>query len=282
MSTRRRLARATDVRRQIAWRREASEHEIKRGRHKGFWPLYLRLSGRPPAQSAGDFAAILLVHERPATLDLQVRIALHTPSIGMVHISNNNPAVDVAEYLTIASRRVVVHEEFDWNQTRRYLLAGDLRDQRFVSLDDDIYLDPRHLEQLLGQFRREDAVPTGVTGQNRIADGWINEVVEEGPVDILNRLYVFSAEHVRRFHVLLDELGWSSDQRRTNFADDVLISATGDGPARIVPTPWIDCTSHNRKEISTFRRTGFHDPRGPWLEQAREIQLRRGWAASRD
>lgn len=214
---------------------------------------------------------VLLVHERPANLDLQIRLLLAMPSIREVIVSNNNPAVRAERWTSVEDPRVTFRFDPEKNQTRRYDIARNVEGEVFLFLDDDIFLRPGDLESMVEHLRDDPSVPVGMMGQVVDPDGtWQGGIQDDGArVDVLNRMYVCTADHVRRVFDCVERLGWTTEETFRNPADDVLVSFAGCGRPRIVARPFVDCLSHNDTGIATFRQPGFHETRFEWITTLR-------------
>lgn len=239
----------------------------------GFWPLWLRANRTSPAPGrSGDVVTVLLVHERPANLDLQLRLVLAMPSTKSVIVSNNNPDVDAPRWTSVDDPRVEFRFDPGVNQTRRYQIARDVDAEYFLFLDDDIFFEPDDLEAMFARLREDPSRPIGVMGQTMDTDGsWVGGIEDDGArVDVLNRMYVCTAAHVRGVFDRAEDLGWSEAEVYGNAADDVLLSFAGTERPEIVQTPFVDCLSHNDTRIATFRQPGFHEARSLWVRDLRE------------
>lgn len=262
-----------------AWFRLGMSPRLRRTSYhpnrSGFWRLWWNTGWtRPPASHDGDVVTVLLVHERPANLDLQLRLVLSMPSTKAVVVSNNNPAVDAQRWTSVEDPRVVFRFDPGVNQTRRYQIAREIEAEFFVFLDDDIFIEPHDLERLVARLREDPADPIGVMGQTMAADGsWEGGIEDDGArVDVLNRMYVCTSAHVDGVFDRASDLGWSEEEVVAQPADDVLLSFAGTGRPLIVNTPIVDCLSHNDTKIATFRQPGFHEARSGWVRTLRDLR----------
>jgi hypothetical protein len=271
-----------EVLRIARWRRRTRGHKPFHPSHAGFWPLAARLhTSRPPSTSNGSFA-VLLVHRRPANIDLQIRAALHAPSIGQVVVSCNNPEVILRDWTGITSPRLRVQQEAGRNQTRRYAVALESGGDRFVLPDDDVLFLPDALDEFCRSLPNDAAHPLGLAGQRYGASGvWESAIFGTGEeVDVLNRAYVCTRAHAEGVFRNAELLGWSEEETFSNPADDVLVSFAGTSCPTVVDVDHVNCISHSDSQISTYRQADFHPARAEWVTQLRKALDRA--PASRD
>ncbi|HUR77947.1 MAG TPA: glycosyltransferase family A protein [Acidimicrobiales bacterium] len=251
--------------------------------HVGFWPLAAKLRlARPPVASNGEFTAVLLVHRRPANIDLQIRAALHAPSVGEVVVSCNNPAVRVRDWTSVESPRLRILEEEGRNQTRRYAVALASGGDRFLLPDDDVLFLPDAVDAFCAALPADGAHPVGLAGQRLLASGlWESSIETDGEeVDVLNRAYVCTRDHAEAVFRNAERLGWSEQELYSNPADDVLVSFAGNKHPVVVHVAHVNCVSHTDARISTYQQGGFHSARADWVGQLRQLHGR--GAARRD
>ena len=256
-----------------SWRRQTRGNKPMHPSQRGFWPLAARLlASRPPRSSNGSFTAILLVHRRPANIDLQIRAALHAPSIGEVVVSCNNPEVRVEDWTGVTSPRLRVLHESGRNQTRRYAVALESGGDRFVLPDDDVLFLPAALDEFCRALPDDADCPLGLAGQRYGASGaWESAIYGSGEeVDVLNRAYVCTRAHAEGVFRNAELLGWSEQDTFSNPADDVLVSFAGTRCPTLVEVAHVNCISHADREISTYRQADFHPARAEWVTQLRK------------
>lgn len=254
------------------WRRATRRGRPVHPSETGFWPLGLKLlASKPPTSSSGSFAAIILVHKRPANLALQVRAALHAPSIGEVIVSCNNPEVRLDDWIGLTSPRLRLLEEAGRNQTRRYRIALDSGAERFVLPDDDVLMSSEALDAFCLSLPANPAYPLGIAGQRCSDDGaWESAVVgAHEEVDVLNRAYVCTREHAAGVFRNAELLGWNEQELYSNPADDLLLSYTGTALPRLVDVDFVNCISHAHRAISTYRQENFNKLRSGWVAEMR-------------
>jgi hypothetical protein len=228
---------------------------------------------RPPKSSNGEYAAILLVHRRPANIDMQVRAALCAPSVGEVVVSCNNPKVKLKDWIGVSSPRLRLIEDEGRNQTRRYDVALDTGADRLVLPDDDVLLTPDALDAFCRSLPADGSYPIGMAGQRVSARGvWESAIDFDGEeVDVLNRAYVCTREHAANVFRNADLLGWSEEERFSFPADDVLLSFGGETCPRIVEVEHVNCISHSHSAIATYRQADFHESRTEWVNGLRKV-----------
>jgi hypothetical protein len=256
-----------------AWRRRTLNGRHVAPSEVGFWPLAARLRvSRPPKSSNGSFVAIILVHRRPANVDLQIRAALHAPSVGEVIVSCNNPEVRLGDWVSVASPRLQLREETGQNQTRRYSLARGSGAERFVLPDDDVLMLPDALDGFCSSLPDDATAPIGLAGQRLgHADLWESAIQGTGEeVDVLNRAYACTRAHVEGVFRNAELLGWSEEETFSNPADDVLVSFAGTTCPTVVSFEHVNCITHSHRAISTYRQNDFHALRTDWVTDLRK------------
>ena len=258
------------------WRRRVprSKGSAYEAHFKGFWPLVARSRIRPlPRASSGRFTAVLLVHRRQWNADLQVRLALQSPAIGRVVVSNDNPELDVHDVVRARSPRLVLRNDAGRNQTRRFAVAAEDGADRFFLLDDDIFVSSEAITSMCARFEQDMSTPAGIWGQRLIGEAWEHAIQgDRERVDVLNRGYLCTRDQAERVFELTAALGWSEEKTfRSVPCDDVLLSFTGDGPPRVIAADYIDCVSHSEADISSFRQAGFHDARVTAIHELRQL-----------
>ncbi len=216
---------------------------------------------RPRVAAPGaDLCVILPSFRRAPNLALSARLALAAPSVREVLVVNDAPEVDVRAHLGLTDRRLrVVDHARRIGPVGRYLAARDADANRFVSLDDDLFLPPDGIERLGAALRAAPDVPHGFYGQRLRADGRFEDNLARfaGRVDVLNRAYAFTRAHVARYLGWLDALGIDLDDAARLIAldDDIVLSFVGEGRPRVHDVgPWIDCPSERRRGLARWRR----------------------------
>jgi hypothetical protein len=147
----------------------------------------------------------------------------------------------------------------------RYETARQDGAERFVLVDDDLFLSP---EQVLALFRRlvaDPGVPHGMFGQrfprpdasdHRVAfENCVHSA--ETDVDVLNRIYLVTREHVQRLWRLHDLAAREAPDLRLGFVDDILLSVAAPARPRIHDVgPFLECPSQGDPKVAIWARPG--------------------------
>lgn len=162
-----------------------------------------------PQHSEGAVVAIVAQYLRPYNIDLIARALLLTPSVQRVIICENNPECRLDSWLPLRHPRLhVVRAEERAGTPDRYRIARSQHAEKFLIVDDDLFLQPRQMEVLCRRLDADPEVPHGIVGQRQQADGSFDYSISgvEGELDILNRVYACTAEQVCRTIALLEDL----------------------------------------------------------------------------
>lgn len=231
-----------------------------------------------PAASKPDIVAIVLSYRRPYNIDPIVRVLLKTPSIAKIIISNNNPQYRMSDWMSISDPRITVIEQVLPRPAHvRYgIAARESSYKKFLAVDDDLFLKPSQLEVVCQALHADPSRPYGVAGQ--IYDSWrgmlyhnINDRTQK--VDILNRIYAFTSDHVETFFSLVRQAGYrpTSEQWKYSHWDDLFLSFSGATPQVIYTGKYLDCPSQSEAGVAVWRTTGFFGLRVPVILMLRKI-----------
>ncbi len=220
-----------------------------------------------PAGTTADVTAIILAYKRPQNVDALVRSLLHTPSIRTVLVSNNNSSLSLRRWMSVRDPRVHVLEQVvDRRCEFRFELARRDDSDLFLAIDDDLFLSPFQLEQLISHLRCDPSRVHGMVGE--VFDSWVG-ITKRAPqsemeVDTLNRVYAFTREHVERFFTLLDLFGYTPSNPEWFHVgyDDILISSSGiHRPMMHSIGTFLDCPTHSDRSVAGWRQDAFSSRR---------------------
>lgn len=210
---------------------------------------------------------MILSYKRPWNIEATIRIGLKMGCIEKIIVSNNNPTIDIHQYVRVRDQRLTV-----MTQDRRRsasimpLLAADATHEGrkwFLAVDDDLLLFPEQIEMLLTQLRNQPAVVHGVVGQVLTGERpphFEMHVTGEREVDVLNRAYAFTAAHALQYQHLLSALGRTTREQQMDmpFGSDIVLSATGGDRPRIHDVgPLLSCPTAAMPGIARFKDEGF-------------------------
>lgn len=225
------------------------------------WRLQGRMGGRVPSPGAERVTVLVpAYHEkRSRNIDPLVRAALRCDIVERVVISNHNPATRMAEVVTVRDPRVeVIETGVRHGCGHIWSVIAELPGAFFLVIDDDQLLTPQQITALASALVADPSMPHGLCGGS--VEGTYLERCE-AEVDVLYNVYAVTREHVAMFHRLAGQLT-SSGQVAPNeieySCDDLLISRTGDGRARIHDAGFVlRCRTGGMPGVAIFREEGF-------------------------
>lgn len=232
-----------------------------------------------PAVSSPDIVAIVLSYRRPYNIDAIVRTLLKTPSVAKVIISNNNPEFRMLDWISVRDSKITLIEQVTEKPAhiRFSIAARENEYTKFLVIDDDLFLRPSQLETLCRALHLDPSRPYGVTGQ--VYDSWrgmlyhnINERTQK--VDILNRVYAFTSEHLENFFTIVRQADYrpSVEQWKHSLWDDLFLSFSGATPQVIFTGKYLGCPSESREGIAAWRAKDFFRLRLPILLMLRKMR----------
>lgn len=231
----------------------------------------------PLPQPSGGAVAYVANFHRPQNIEPIVRSLLAAQSVGRIVVSNNNPASPLRRWLRIASDRVVLAEHAEpQSAQQRFFHLRSFPSDLYLVLDDDLFLLPQQIDRLLWELGRNPSVPHGLYGQRwegRSFRGGVRNT--EGEIDVISRVYAFTAEHLERMLLLAGKAGMPEGDagwKRSRY-DDLFLSFSGRSRPRIHDAgPFVDCPSQGRKGVATWRETGFHSEREEMFRKLTSLQ----------
>ena len=173
---------------------------------------------------------ILLSYRRIENMKFIAADCLRLPYVERVVISNNNPEFVIGDWINIEDSRLVLIDQRQRTLPGvRFELAREFGGKLFFCIDDDLFLSPKQLHQLFLTIIANPDAPLGIHGQDvrlvpfSFSRGWKRT---NRQVDILNRFYAFTAEHLEQYFRLLTQLG-SPCANDLGSVEDILLSLSG-------------------------------------------------------
>lgn len=238
-----------------------------------------RVLRAPPARGGGDVLVILPSYGRPENLELAVQLALRCPDVGHVVVRNDHPDLRIADRIAVRHARLeLIDLRRRTGPVGRYFEAQRLGAERCVSIDDDLFLPPAFLSGLVQRLREHPAIPHGVYGQRWNGRRFTDNLARfDGEVDLLNRVYAFTREHVARYFELTASLGLDLDDPSVSIAldDDVILGFCGASRPRIHDMgAFLDCPSERARGLARWRRPEAERVRRELFERLLAFQPR--------
>lgn len=232
-----------------------------------------------PLNPSPDTVAIVLSYKRPQNIDIIVRLLLRTPSVAAIVVSNNNPAYRLADWMSVHDPRCsMIEQPIARPRHIRYgIAAREAVYQRFLAVDDDLFLRPSQLESLCAAVRADPSRPHGITGLQY--DSWRGMVFHHvsgrtQAVDAINRVYAFTSAHVDNFRQLMRETGF--DPRHTawrhSYWDDLFLSYSAGKPMVHALGSFLDCPSQFASGIAVWKQPDFFRLRLSLLRRLRLLR----------
>lgn len=219
-----------------------------------------RVLRRPPQRVGGDVLLVLPSYGRPQNLDLAVRLGLRSPQVGLVLVVDDHPEVRVERWIDERHPRLsIVRTRGQVGPVARYIEGRRIGADRLVSIDDDLFLRPSALAQLVAHLDRAPEVPHGLYGQRWGGSRFEDNLARfDGEVDLLNRVYAFTGEHLAEYFALLEELALDLDDPAVSRAldDDIPLAFCGDARPRVHDVgAWLDCPTERARGLARWRRS---------------------------
>lgn len=213
-------------------------------------------------------AAIILSYARPSNIPWIVRALLHCDFVSKVVVSNNNPDMKMEDWFDFQDPRLeLVNQPERRRAGYRYEIARHMEEENFIFIDDDLYLYPSQIQQLYTSLLEQPERPHGIWGQHVYREPEDKLVMsngirkEERELEVMNRAYFLTAEHVSNFFVRLHSLG-KEKITDLKFGDDIILSFSGKSK------PWchdigeiFECWSNNAEGIALWQENNFFDYR---------------------
>jgi hypothetical protein len=208
-----------------------------------------------PEPGSEPITVVLLSYRRPWNTPLQVHLCLAAPGVERVIVSHNDPSRPPPPLPDDPRVKLRVQPR-ESGPITRYQVLRDEPGPWFLALDDDLFLSPAQMARLMRELVRRPEVPHGMCGQLYRAGTFQDNVTRaEGEVDLLNRVYAFTAEHRDRYFELLKSLGIREEAELRRLDDDLVLAFAGRARPRLHDLgPTLDCPSEARRGALWRRR----------------------------
>ena len=227
--------------------------------------------------------AILLGYERMHNMDSLVRAVLKAGGVCKAIVSNNNPKHQIARWVRVTDSRLeLIDQPVRAGCSKRFEIASERDADLFLCIDDDVFLTPRQITQLLRTAAARPDVPHGIHGSeygiSQVArPETIPHIIGRNVcVDLIHTVYAFTGNHVRRFFELFaaaEEAGL----QHLNVCDDIILSHAGEGRPEIHDVgPYRSDPSWNSDTIAVFRQPKYVQARAEAMVFFRRLFPRSG------
>jgi hypothetical protein len=229
--------------------------DLERGRHSS-------------SVSEPKATAILLSYARPQNIQPICQALLKCDFIEKVVVSNNNPDMSLDKWLQIEDSRIEIQNQSTRRRAGfRYEIARKLEAENFVFIDDDLFLTPDQISYVYGKLLENPVQPQGVWGQTFRQDATGEVEITNGKrgiddtVDVINRAYFLTREHVSRFLGALRYLGLES-VLDLKFGDDLILSmSAAEKPFCHNVGQILECYSANDEGVAIWTEGSFDNYR---------------------
>ncbi len=225
---------------------------------------------------------ILLSYARPQNIQRMVDTVLQSSACGRLILSNNNPDIDIHEFIKSGDDRVEITQSPERRYAvERFVIARECPEQYFLCIDDDLFVSPDQIEQLIEALIREPERPHGMYGEIvHDRDGQLTVETSihryDGELDVLNRIYAFTRDHVRRFFEIADLLG-TENIDELGPIDDIVLSHSGNSLPRCHDFgDFWECPTSNQKGVALWQEADFLDLRLVCYRKLQKLMNRKG------
>ncbi|WP_431686419.1 hypothetical protein [Hahella sp. NBU794] len=239
------------------------------------------------AHEGESVTAILLSYLRPENIQRIFGQLAKSKYIDKIIVSNNNPDVDLCVYIEQHPKLRLIQQVVHYPPWIRFEFAAHEPANYFFSVDDDIFLSVEQIDLLLERLFDRPVVPHGVWGQRivntpkglKLVDGVQGQ---SRSVDVLNRVYACTKEHVLNSFKLLKILGLDHARKIGPFEDVLLSFGSAERPFCHDLGVLEECDSSSSLEKALHMKPGFIGLRQqlaldilerakdiPWLEPER-------------
>lgn len=215
-----------------------------------------------------SLAVIVLNWRRPQNIARIVRTAAEALPHACILV------LDQAEEPNNLAGREDIPWHLMWHQTRqnkgpgeRFKLAADLPFDYYLCIDDDVFLTIAQMQRLMDQLIKEPGRAHGVWGQLLMSNAEGNHHLFNGiarrntEVSILNQVYAFTKSQALEAITLASLAGFES-WSEARFCDDLLLSCSGEAPARIYDFGQLErCSTSDTPGVAVWKQIGFHERR---------------------
>jgi len=239
---------------------------------------------------------IINSYNRVKNIEHMVRAALMCDFVDKVIVSNNNPQVEIENWVKARGSRVLlIGHKFRKRCRYRWVIAAKNLRRYYIAIDDDMFVYPEQLKKLFESLIDDPNVPHGMFGsvynakdpkdeEMSSAYSYFNE--RNMSVDVLHQIYAVTNEHVSNYFELLTNIRIHNHEVSNilrKIGDDIVISHAGSERPKIHDFGFVlECPSHNLEAMATFQELGFYQGRIKIFRAVRRTALRLHWTNKTD
>jgi hypothetical protein len=201
--------------------------------------------------------------KRARNLDPLVRNLLKCTFLKKVIVSNNNPEIQVEDWVKVRSPRLqLINQPVRRGCGYSFILAGKEDADIFISIDDDFLVRPSQTARLVKYIIANPAVPHGLDGVD--TNGEFHQYTEMD-IDILYNIYGCTSALVKRYLEIVEKMIATKNvpnEAIEIFSPDVVISRLGEGKGRIHNLGFnLRCRTANTPGVALHMQKDFNNPR---------------------
>jgi len=232
----------------------------------------------------GDQQCTVLIasYLRPKNIQTIINAVVKCRFVSEIVISNHNPEIVMSDFIECDDARVrILNSEKREYCGYRFKVASDLDGEYFLILDDDIFMSPEQVRKLFVHLLKDPDVPHGFHGSRYKSHSEEDEIDEvqhvarrETNVDVLHQAYAVTKSqisHMLQIAEAANRSGLFPDENPANFADDMMISVSGEGQPRVHDlAPILICQTSLQQDIAVCGRVDFQRMRSRAFSYLRE------------
>lgn len=214
--------------------------------------------------------SILMSYKRPFNIDQIARSILECKFVDRLIISNNNPRIDINEWINFRDRRaVVINQKEDKGCGFRWYLALDQGSNFFLAIDDDLFITSYQITKLFHHLTNKPDIPHGVFGSEYGSTDSLTQMryhsTKNMQVDVIHQVYAVTKEHVRGYFILIGLVRKMSQEIADYaelLADDIVISHCGLGKPMIHNMGYVrECATATMRGCAVYKQHSFQEIR---------------------
>lgn len=193
------------------------------------WVIFTHINRNESIENNQKITVIISTYnvKRLKNINPLVRSVLKCKFIQNVIVTNNNPDINIEDWITVRDSRLdLINQPVRRWPGYRWRIAGNINAEYFIIIDDDILLLPNQFKILLQHLIKEPDIAHGITGHLG-GDYYQNREME---VTVLNQIYAVTQKHINRYLMITNAIKHDYPEvfpLIEKCADDLIISKSG-------------------------------------------------------
>lgn len=249
------------------------------------WQAYLSILYRMGVriQTDGDekVTVVILSYKRMGNIRQILTGVLLCDFVGRVIVSNNNPDIDLSQYIPQTDPRLeLIQHKVHRGPSYRYDVAQSYDSEYFICIDDDVFPSPWQLRKMFKALTKDPSRPIGSGGELYDVEKqeW-KQILSRGlfsgnntcSVDVIMHIYAFTSRHLQQYFEYLPAIGLLN--KDVHSSEDVIISFTGDDRPIFMNVGFLSyCSTSIDPAVATWQRDGFHEFRNNLYQKMLEVK----------